>query len=181
MSVLLTLKRSLKNQLVGWIFDVRNALLFLILSKASRLTWPHSRHALVRCRMRTSWSGTRLPPDKHQELYLSSPTWQEPAFSSAELEAKAARELGAWREFGGSAFGSSRRMVLELKESLHAHRQRLDREAGFTLDANAVARGDPDIRLPPYLPYYDPKQANFLKSRERYQASCPSSDEVAQV
>jgi len=83
------------------------------------------------------------------------------------VELGASGRLDAWRGMGQSSFGSGRRMVLELTDALKEQRRNATLEAGYTLDGVGASRGDPALKLPRYLPYYDSKQVPFLKSAER--------------
>ena len=142
----------------------------------------------------------RLPPEKVEQLRLPSPTpaydrskartASPPQGTAAPLdvalyttlpaprahhvgsiaEAQAVDLLRASTQLGASSFGAQRRMVMGMKESIKAQRRQASREAGWTLDCVGSAKGDPMIRLPRYLPYYDSKQSLFLKAPERWAA-----------
>lgn len=83
--------------------------------------------------------------------------WQSPSFLD-ETESKRA---------GVGGTGARRRMVEDLQNRIRVQRMNQSKEKGFTLDSNAVACGEASLRLPSYLPYFDPKQQLFLTSRER--------------
>jgi len=69
----------------------------------------------------------------------------------------ALRSLEGYEELGGSTYGSGRRLVMELKESVKQQRRRDAREAGFSLDCVGVSKHEA-LRVPRYLPYYDETQ-----------------------
>lgn len=101
-------------------------------------------------------------------MRASSSSMVAPLSTESYLGSTAAQSLKGHKEMGSSLFGSGRRMVLELKDSIRDERRNRARELDFTLDCvSASVSGDPDIRLPRYLPYYDANQVLFLKSPER--------------
>jgi hypothetical protein len=117
--------------------------------------------------------GVRLPPTKYRNLDI--PPTSPKAANNGQVVEKDEDDYSintkarlTNEKITKAFFGPSRQAIMEIDGSIKKDRAiNLSREGGFTLDCVSIAAGDKGLKLPPYNPFYDPKQHLFLKSPER--------------
>jgi len=139
---------------------------------------PSTKHGVTKSALLDSssdWRGQSLPPAgfgspprtaaSPSSSGVGSFALQQKSVATGEFseglrgELDALRSLEGYEELGGSTYGSGRRLVMELKESVKQQRRRDAREAGFSLDCVGVSKHEA-LRVPRYLPYYDETQVH---------------------